>query len=194
MGNEKADYLTKLKVTAAELAELKETWEIAGGLSLRKQAILRAARMAGDILLCWDRCEFRPTVVDDTLSSGCCYRLRPDLELPPEPAKLEGNEPFPWNVGGVEVWCCPVFDRQVAGMTAMWFQLPRTTLSYAINEVANFKEFLGVMTADENGWPKDWVCESCRFIPERNMGFLLADFPDSPFHFVCFRFVCFRKD
>jgi len=188
MSEEKADYLKRLNVTAAELAELKGTWKVAGGLSERSQAILRAARMAGDILLCWNVDEFYLTSLDDILSSGRCYRLRPDLELPPpEPAKREGNRPFLHTVDGAEVWCCPVFPRKICGLTELRFLLPSSDASFWVSRAAGLREFLGAMTSDENGWPKDWIRHNG--VIERNMGMLAG------WHLLpLIAYVCFRKD
>jgi len=189
MSEERADYLKELKVTAAEVAELKETWQIAAGQSERNREILKAAKKAGDIRIFWPRDGgFHITDLCSLLFSDRCYRLRPDLELPAEPAKREGDAPFTRTVDGAEVWCCPVVRMKAGALTELRFYLPVNDGrggAWGITQAAGFLEFLGVMTADESGWPKDWI-QNYGCI-ENRMDTLLADRDLTPWAFVCFR-------
>lgn len=182
-----SNYLNELKVTEAELNELKGTWEVAGGQSKRKLVILRAAKLAGDVLACARDGEFYKMSPNETLSGNHCYRLNSLLELPPpQPTKREGDEPFLYTLAdGTEMWCCPVFARRIHYMDVLKFKQPHARGYRLVTDAANFLEFLGCMTEDEKGWPKEWIRHCGRV--NRDVGSLLAFYPEEPFHFVCFK-------
>lgn len=180
-------YLTELNVTEADLAELKRTNTIFRALSMRLQNILIAAKDFDDVWFCASNGKFVGLVTNAPIFPGHCYRLRPDLELPPSvPARREGNDPFEWEVDGRKIWCCPVFHETRDVLTCIRYRAPDNVLSpFPVFHAANFVEFLGVMTEDADGWPKKWVKFCSK--PNRDISQLLAKREDLPFAFVCFR-------
>lgn len=180
-------WLTDLNVTQEELDRLKGNNTIFAGLPHREQEIILAAKPL-DLLMvvCADNSVAGPARGDAI--PGMCYRLAPSVQLPkPEPSNRDTTnyKPFPYEVDGETVLCCPVFVHE----GEYNFRRPDDPLIRAWLIRANgFPGFRGLMTADENGWPEFW----CGAVPRDryDVSLCLARQPDGGEQIA---FACFRK-